>query len=216
MSGNFRRIRGSAMNTGLLNVKRILIVGFALTLSSSTMSARAAVTVPAPATEPAKPALAPQISETTTDDYTQDARILGELARRKAALDRREHELDLRETQLSAAELLARKEVGQLTSLRGEVEKIVNQQTDDASADLAMLAGLFANMKPAQAAAILGKLDIAKAAAILRRLPTRMAGPVLAAMDPTSAAGVTQELQRAHAPFQDASATPVATGGSSQ
>jgi flagellar motility protein MotE (MotC chaperone) len=194
----------------------IALVGLVLTASCPAFSVMAAVTVPAPEAEPAKPAPAPQAAEAAADDYTQDVRVMAELARRKAALDRREHDLEFREAQVSAAELLARREVGQLSALRGEVEKIVNQQTDDASADLAMLGGLFTNMKPAQAAAILGKLDISKAAAILRRLQTRTAGPVLAAMDPGIAAGVTQELERAHAPFQDAAAVPPPSSGASQ
>ncbi len=197
-------------------VSGIALTAVVLVASCHAFSALAGVTVPAADPEPAKPAGAPQPAVGVTDDYAQDARVLGELGRRKAALDRREHELEMREAQVSAADLLARQEVAQLSALRGEVEKIVNQQTNDASADLAMLAGLFSNMKPGQAAAILGKLEIPKAAAILRRLQTRMAGPVLAAMDPAVAAGVTQELERAHAPFQDASAAPVAAAPESQ
>jgi flagellar motility protein MotE (MotC chaperone) len=197
-----------AMNPRFPNIPGIALVGFALTVSCPAFSATVGAAAPASETEPAKQApapqpAAPQPNEVTTDDYTQDARVLGELSRRKDALDRREHELELREARISAAELLARREVGQLSTLRGEVEEIVKQQTNDASADLATLAALFSSMKPSQAAAILGKLEIPKAAAILRRLQTQMAGPVLAAMDPTVAAGVTQELERAHAPFQD-------------
>jgi flagellar motility protein MotE (MotC chaperone) len=186
--------------------KRILaLAGLLMTGYCAAFPAGAAVTVPAPApeTEAAKQTPVTKPSEPAVDDYTQDARIMGELARRKTALDRREKELELREAQVSAAELLARREIKELSSLRGEVEKIVTEQTNDASADLAMLAGLFSNMKPAQAAAIIGKLEIPKAAAILRRLDTRMAGPVLAAMDPSIAAGIARELDRAHAPFQD-------------
>ena len=89
-----------------------------------------------------------------------------------------------------------------MTELRGEVEKLVVNETTGADSDLSLLAGLYSNMKPAQAAAILDKLDVPKAAAILRRLDSRMAGPVLAAMDPGLAAGVTQELGRVHAAFQ--------------
>jgi flagellar motility protein MotE (MotC chaperone) len=196
------------MNLRFVNISGVAVVALALTTSSAAFAAAVGTSAPAPETEPATlaPAAqssAPQSNEMTMDGYTQDARVLGELSRRKEALDRREHDLELREAQISAAELLARREVGQLSTLRGEVEEIVNKQTNDASADLATLAALFSSMKPNQAAAILGKLEIPNAAAILRRLQTQMAGPVLAAMDPTVAAGVTQELERAHEPFQD-------------
>jgi flagellar motility protein MotE (MotC chaperone) len=190
------------------SVQGIALVGIALTMACPMFSATAAVT--APDAEPAKPASTSRPNEAGADDYTQDVRVLGEMARRKAALDRREHELELRESQVSAAETLARREVGQLSSLRGEVEKLVNEQTEEAAADQAMLAGLFSNMKPQQAAAIMGKLEIPKAAAILRRLETRMAGPVLAAMDPGIAAAIARELERAHAPFLDASTASAA------
>jgi flagellar motility protein MotE (MotC chaperone) len=197
---NFRRIRGTDMKlqmgsvlASVLGVAWLMSAGASLA-QAPTVSAPAATTTPSPSTPP---------PDSTPDDYSQDVRVMNELARRKATLDRREHELELRDAQVTAAELLARREVGQLSSLRREVEKMITQQTGDATAELDKLAGLFSNMKPIQAAAILGKLDIPKAAAIVRRLDTRMAGPVLAAMDPAVAAGVTVELQRAHAPFQD-------------
>jgi flagellar motility protein MotE (MotC chaperone) len=198
------------MTERLTTTSSRLAICLSLALSCTTLPAKAGVTVPAlppsPVDAPQKPATSAPIADTgdgVTDDFTQDAHVLGELARRKAALDRREHDIEQREAQAMAAETLARKEVDELSTLRAEVEKIVNEQTDDASADLTKLADLFANMKPGQAAAILGKLDISKSAAILRRLQTRMAGPVLAAMDPAVAAGVTQELEKAHAAFQE-------------
>jgi flagellar motility protein MotE (MotC chaperone) len=157
----------------------------------------------APTPQPAAHNEPVRASDVPQDDYTQDARVVDALSRTKAALDRREHELDQRAAQVAAAEELARREIGQLSSLRTEVQKLVDQQTQEATADLDKLATLFSNMKPVQAAAIIGKLEVPKAAAIVRRLDTRMAGPVLAAMDPAAAASVTIELQRTHAAFQN-------------
>jgi hypothetical protein len=112
-----------AMNPRFPNIPGIALVGLALTVSCPAFSATPGPAVTASETEPAKQAPAPQPqtprpSEVTMDDYTQDARVLGELSRRKDALDRREHDLELREAQVSAAELLARREVGQLSSLQ--------------------------------------------------------------------------------------------------
>jgi flagellar motility protein MotE (MotC chaperone) len=177
-------------------------VGLLLALHAT--GAYAGVTVPAPASDventPPAPPAKPQ--DPLLEDHPIDGRFLAELNSRKAALDKREHDLDMREAKLAAAEILARKEIAQMTELRGEVEKLVVNETSGADSDLSLLAGLYSNMKPAQAAAILDKLDVPKAAAILRRLDSRMAGPVLAAMDPGLAAGVTQELGRVHAAFQ--------------
>ena len=60
----------------------------------------------------------------------------------------------------------------------------------------------YSNMKPAQAAAVLGKMDAVKSAAILQRLDTRSAGPILAGMDPQAALAVTEELAQRHAGFR--------------
>jgi flagellar motility protein MotE (MotC chaperone) len=187
---DFRRLSGGAA------------VGLLLALQAT--GAYAGVTVPAPASdvENTTPAPSAKPQDPLLEDHPIDAHVLAELNSRKAALDKRERDLDMREAKLAAAEILARKEIAQMTELRGEVEKLVVNETNGADSDLSLLAGLYSNMKPAQAAAILDKLDVPKAAAILRRLDSRMAGPVLAAMDPGLAAGVTQELGRVHAAFQ--------------
>jgi len=189
------------MRTSQFSAAAVFSLG--LTISCLPFSAQAAVTVPATPTDATNPLSTTQSSDPGSDDHGLDEHMIGELERRKAALDRREHDLQLRESQAAAAELLARRELAQLSALREEVEKMVNQQTAGADADLNLLAGFFSNMKPTEAAAILGKLEVPKAAAIMRKLQTRMAGPVLAAMDSTVAAGITQELERARAPFQN-------------
>ena len=163
--------------------------------------AHAAVTVP-PAPPPPSAAPPPSGGSGAYDDPSADSRALGEIARRRAVLERREKELALRETQIAAAEMLARKEISAMNALRNEVEKLITHETNKADADLTLLAGLYSNMKPAQAGAILAKLDVAKAAAILRRLDTRLAGPVLASMDPDVAANITRELERQRSPFR--------------
>lgn len=190
------------MRSDLFILRTVGGIGLALALGCHSGTAIAGVTVPTE--EPTKPAAERDAATSlTSDDHPLDGRVLGELNRRKAELDRRERELELRESRAAAAELLARREVSQLTALRSEVEKMMKQQTSGAESDLAMLASLYSNMKPVQAAAILGKLESAKAAAILKRLETRMAGPVLAAMEPSIAAAITEEMDKAHAAFRN-------------
>jgi flagellar motility protein MotE (MotC chaperone) len=57
-------------------------------------------------------------------------------------------------------------------------------------------------MKPTQAAALLGRLEAPKAAAILEKLDIHSAGPALAAMDPTMAVAITEELSKRHSPLR--------------
>jgi flagellar motility protein MotE (MotC chaperone) len=135
------------------------------------------------------------------DDRPVDGHLLAEVARRKAELDRREHELQLRETQLDAAATLAHQQIAELTQLRQTVESLVKHETVAADEDMNLLVGLFSNMKPPQAAAVIGKLDPPKAALILQRLDTHMAGPILAAMDPPAALAITEEVEQRRASF---------------
>jgi flagellar motility protein MotE (MotC chaperone) len=136
------------------------------------------------------------------DDRGVDGRILAEVARHKAELDQREKDLQGREAQLAAAEKLARQQIGELTQLRQNIEALIRHESVASDEDMNLLVGLFSNMKPAQAAAVIGKLDPPKAALILQRLETRLAGPIVAAMDPAAALAITEEVEQRRAAFQ--------------
>jgi flagellar motility protein MotE (MotC chaperone) len=157
--------------------------------------ATAAAQQPTEPTPPAPPK-APTMMESA------DARLLLEVTQRKAELDRREAELDTRAAKVAAAEQLARQQIAELERLRADVQAIAAKQFEAAADDLNLLVGLYSNMKPTQAAAVLGKLDAPKAAAILERLDTRSAGPILAGMDPQAALAITNELEQRHAAFR--------------
>lgn len=131
-----------------------------------------------------------------------DGKLLEELNRRSAALDKREHDLQTWATQIAAAERLARAQLAELGRMRSELEKVVAQESAASDEDIAVLVGLYSNMKPTQAAALLGRLDAPKAAAILEKLDIHSAGPALAAMDPTMAVAITEELAKRHAPLR--------------
>jgi flagellar motility protein MotE (MotC chaperone) len=128
-----------------------------------------------------------------------DGKLVEELNRRSAELDRREHDLTTWAAQVAVAERMARSQLAELARLRSEIEKVVAHESAASDADLAVLVGLYSNMKPAQAAAVLGKLSAAKAAAILEKLDIHSAGPTLAAMDPDVAMAITEELTHRHA-----------------
>lgn len=131
-----------------------------------------------------------------------DGKLLEELNRRSAELDRREQDLRTWAAQIAAAERLARAQIAELGQLRTDLEKEVTQESAASDQDIAVLVGLYSNMKPAQAATLLGRLDAPKAAAILEKLDIHSAGPALAAMDPTAAVAITEELSRRHAPLR--------------
>jgi flagellar motility protein MotE (MotC chaperone) len=165
----------------------------------SPISHAAAQPAPQPAPSPPDPPARAAPSESAP---VVDGRLLQEVSRRQAELDRRERDLQTRAAQVAAAEQLARRQISELERLRHEVETLAAHEFSAADADLTLLVGLYSNMKPAQAAAVLGKMDAVKSAAILQRLDTRSAGPILAGMDPQAALAVTEELAQRHARFR--------------
>jgi len=141
-------------------------------------------------------------ADTAPGPTPSDGKLLEELERRSSELDRREHDLQTWATQIAAAERAARAQLAELGQLRTELEKEVTQESAASDQDIAVLVGLYSNMKPAQAAILLGRLDAPKAAAILEKLDIHSAGPALAAMDPSAAVAITEELSRRHAPLR--------------
>ena len=137
-----------------------------------------------------------------SDEQPADSRLLAEIARRQAQLDAREQELRTRASQVAAAEELAKRDLAELARFRAGLEAMVARETSAADADIDLLVGLYQNMRPPQAAAVIGKLAPAKAALILEKIETRSAGPILAAMDPTAALAVTEEIEQRRAEFR--------------
>jgi flagellar motility protein MotE (MotC chaperone) len=166
-------------------------------LASETPAPPNAAWHPAAAAAPA-PACAPQAAE-----QSADAGLMAEVARRNAELDRREHAVSLREAQVAAAAQLAERQLGELRRMRQTVEALVVHESTASTADIKLLVGLYSNMKPAQAASVLGRLDPPKAAEILQHLETEVAGPILAAMDPDAAVKVTEDLQQRGSAFRE-------------
>jgi flagellar motility protein MotE (MotC chaperone) len=160
-----------------------------------------AQTTTAPAAFPGVEAVAPAAGPATSLQPA-DGKLLEELNRRSTALDKREYDLQTWATQIAAAERLARAQLAELGQMRADLEKVVAQESAASEEDIAVLVGLYSNMKPSQAAALLGRLDAPKAAAILEKLDIHSAGPALAAMDPTVAVAITEELSKRHAPLR--------------
>lgn len=136
------------------------------------------------------------------EERPADGKLLAEVARRQAELDRRQHDLETRSAQVDAAETLAKQQIAELTKLRTEIEKLVVRETGAASSDINMLVGLYQNMKPNQAAAVLGKMDPTRAGLILQHLGDRAGGPILAAMDPGAALAITEDIAQRRAAFR--------------
>ena len=154
----------------------------------------------APAPAPPQAADPPPPLAVADIRQTEDGKLLLEIARRKNELDRREQELQtgrrrlLRPTCWRGARSASSSDCGNRWKSLQQASFLPRRPSN-------LLVGLYSNMKPIQAAAVL-ELEAPKAAAILARLDTRSAGPILAGMEPKAALAITEELEQRHAPFR--------------
>ena len=111
------------------------------------------------------------------------------LDQKKAALDQRQSELDKREEQLKARET----ELGQAPKGADQAREGAGGTQEGA----ARLARIYAEMKPAEAAAILTKLDSPTVVKILAKMDDSQAARVLASLEPDQAAELSRLISGA-------------------
>lgn len=137
------------------------------------------------------------VSDATAGSTPQ---ILERLGERRTELDKRAAELDAREALLAAAEKQLEEKNAALKALQ---DQMAQQEQQTKAADGQQMAGLvtmYEQMKPKDAAVILGQLDLDTLTRVAKAISPRKMGPILAKMDPAKAEALTAAL----------AATPVA------
>ncbi|MBU0723789.1 MAG: hypothetical protein KJ904_05325 [Alphaproteobacteria bacterium] len=120
--------------------------------------------------------------------------LLQELSRRREELDQREQTLIQKEGLLAAAEQRIEKRIGDLASIRGDIEGLIKKYNEQEEAELQRLVKIYEAMKPKDAAAIFNELDIAILLQVMERMAERRIAPILADMTPKRAQQVTTEI----------------------
>lgn len=120
--------------------------------------------------------------------------VLQSLSARRDELDRREKALVEREALLSAASQEVDAKVAELNKLKGEIEKLLGQQSTMEEERIASLVKIYEAMKPKEAATIFNTLDIDVLLSVVSRMNERRISPILASMDPEKARLVTIRL----------------------
>lgn len=113
------------------------------------------------------------------------------LAKRREDLDKREAEMVTREALLRAAEQEIDRKYNELSQLRGEIEKLLKQQSDEENARISSLVKIYEGMKPADAARIFDTLDTDVLMAVMSRMSERKLSPIMADMNPERAKTMT-------------------------
>jgi flagellar motility protein MotE (MotC chaperone) len=119
------------------------------------------------------------------------AELFRDLSRRREEIEAKEKALSAREALLLAAERELDSKVRELTSLRGEIEGLLKQQSEEEKARIASLVQIYEGMKAKDAARIFNTLDMDVLLAVMGQMSERKSAPILAEMSPERARSVT-------------------------
>jgi flagellar motility protein MotE (MotC chaperone) len=127
-------------------------------------------------------------------DVKSETDLLAQLTQKRKELDARSAELDQREALLKAAEDRINTKVDELTTMRSDLEKLLDLQKTKDDAQLNSLVKIYEDMKPKDAAAIFNSLDPAVLLEVTGRMKEAKMAPILAAMDQGRARMLTVKL----------------------
>lgn len=129
--------------------------------------------------------------DSDTEFSTVRTELYDNLAKRREELDKREADMVTREALLRAAEQEIDRKYNELAQLRGEIEKLLQKQSDEEQARIVSLVKIYEGMKPADAARIFDTLDIDVLMQVMSKMSERKLSPIMAAMNPERAKTMT-------------------------
>ena len=147
-----------------------------------------------PASEAAKPAAVEDPAFDPTRLTAGEFKLLQQLAERRKALDAREQGIELREKTTRTAERRVEERIGELKSLKVQVEALLRQHDEQQERQLRALVKIYETMKPKEAARIFDDLEMAVLISVIERMKEAKTAPVMASMNPGKAKAVTVEL----------------------
>ena len=160
-----------------------------------------ATTADASASDAAATAPVTPICATSIDQLAQQAgmspnelQILQSLGTRRAELDQREAQLDAREPQIQAAEEKLDTRIAALTTLKTQIQALLDQASKTSDADTTRLVSVYSAMKPKDAAAILTTMTDDVRLPIAAGMKDRVLAGILGAMEPAAAKELTEKL----------------------
>jgi flagellar motility protein MotE (MotC chaperone) len=120
--------------------------------------------------------------------------LFKDLAKRRDQLDAREKAIAQREALLKAGEHELDQKVNELTALKGEIQSLLQTQSEEEKARLGSLVKIYEGMKPKDAARIFNTLDLDVLIRVMGAMSERKTSPILAEMDDERARTVTTML----------------------
>jgi flagellar motility protein MotE (MotC chaperone) len=127
------------------------------------------------------------------DDEYSDVRmeLFEDLAKRRKDIEAKEKELVVREALLKTATSELEQKYKELETLKGDIEALLQKQTEQEDARIASLVKIYEGMKAKDAARIFDSLDMDVLLQVVTKMSERKSAPIIAAMDPERARNVT-------------------------
>lgn len=117
--------------------------------------------------------------------------LFEDLANRRKDLEEKEREQVLREALLKAAEQELNQKYKEMEALKGEIQTLLQQQSEEEKKRIASLVKIYEGMKAKDAARIFDTLDMDVLLQVLGQMSERKSAPIIAAMSPDRARSVT-------------------------
>jgi flagellar motility protein MotE (MotC chaperone) len=123
-----------------------------------------------------------------------EVKLLQELEQRRVELERREQALLVRERLVDLAEGRLKDRVTTLQKIQTGLETLLKNLSDKEEAELADLAKIYEQMKPAAAAIVLEKLDDRIVYDVFRRMKNKTTAKILEKMSPVKAKVISEMM----------------------
>jgi len=117
--------------------------------------------------------------------------MFDDLSERRKNLEQKERALQTREALLRAGEQELNQKFTELTSLRTQIESLLQQQSEEEAARIKSLVTIYEGMKPKDAARIFDTLDLDVLVSVVSQMSERKLSPILAAMNAERARTIT-------------------------
>lgn len=122
-----------------------------------------------------------------TASYLEPLEALRLLEAERAALEEAQAGLEDVKVIANLAENRAKDQLTALTEARDDLRKLVGEVSEADEKDLTRMVGIYINMKPKEAAAILEDMDTITIVRLVERMAERQSAPILARMNVTRA-----------------------------
>jgi flagellar motility protein MotE (MotC chaperone) len=147
-------------------------------------------------TKPTAPVCAPTAAELAKEAGLSPAelQVLQSLGTRRGQLDEREQSLDVQVQLIAAAEAKLDSRIGQMTSLKADIQALLGQADQQQQAETGRLVKVYEAMKPKDAAARITLMSDAVRLPMTAAMKDRALSAILAQMPPEDAKALTEKL----------------------